>query len=90
MIPDELIEAARRAANIPAGGRLHAARIDGDSLALLVDYGIGGIKKWIVPLSQISQPAADPIPEAPLVEVERVEPNQASPLPRKQGRGKRK
>lgn len=75
-VSDGLIEAVRRLVGAPEGGRVHSAVIRAgaeESLAILVDYGIGGIKKWVAPLSQI------PIPEPPAVEPERVEPSQAPP-----------
>lgn len=79
-----IIEAARRLVGAPEGGQVHSARMDvreysdqGESLVLLVDYGIGGIKKWVIPVGQIPPSVS---PEAPRIEVEREsQPSQAPP-----------
>jgi len=82
--PDKVIDAALRLAQAPEGGTVLESVIRGESLVLLVDYGIGGIKKWTVPVSQI------PIPEAPPVQAEQAEPSQATPPPRPARRRERK
>ncbi len=68
MVTEAQIEAALRLVQAPPGGLVLAAEIRGENLALLVDYGIGGVKKWVMPIDQIpAQQAADSIPVAPPV-----------------------